>query len=475
MKFQTFWFFVCNRFLVICLALFMCGCQSQWEKPTLAFPGAEGFGKYTQGGRGGEVLVVTSLDDSVSDPAPGTLRHAIQKKGPRTIVFAVSGIIELEGSLDINNDYLTIAGQTSPGGIVLRGASTKISANEVIIRYLRFRLGEIEADSDAAMGIGNKNIIIDHCSFSWSIDETASFYGNRNFTLQYSIISESLNNAGHSKGAHGYGGIWGGAGASFHHNVLAHHSSRNPRINGYRLRPEYPQSDELVDVRNNVIYNWDIKTSYGNEDGRLNLHDNYFKPGPAAGTERFFELTRKAATENFGELYIAGNIMVGNSKLSENNRLGVIARDNSIRKSVPVEKYLRDSPFRLPQWTREAKENAYHTAEKAYSLLVETREVGANRRRSGVFLDSVDRRILREIANASAARGTGIIDSESEVLESWSDYAEQFLGGDEVVDQDLDGLPDEWEKARKINQPNDHDISPVYTNIEIFLNELGAF
>ena len=415
----------------------------------LAFPGAEGFGKYTSGGRGGKVLQVTNLNDQ----GPGSLRAALEQKGPRIVVFAVGGTIPLESPLEIMHGELTIAGQSAPGeGITLKNYPLKVHANNVIIRYLRSRMGDEKGVEDDAISIiGQKDIIVDHSTFSWGTDESASFYDNENFTLQWSIASESLNNSVHKKGEHGYGGIWGGKGASFHHNLLVHHKSRNPRFNGARTKAKNAPELEVVDFRNNVIYNWQANSSYGGERGNHNVVNNYYKWGPATEEGR-----RKRILESwspYGNFFVAGNYVTGYPEVSYNNRLGVEGKN--------PDSSLLEAPVQVVAIPEQSAEEAYRQV---------LAEAGASYRR-----DKLDSRIMEEVRNGKATHGkkkNGIIDTQAEAG-GWP----KLESGQAPADADADGMPDAWEREHKLDPRNAADaaaytLDKAYTNIEVYLNEL---
>ena len=268
---------------------------AQTEVP--AFPGAEGHGRYVTGGRGGEVRHVTTLVDDGKTTTKGTLRWAVNGSAKKIVVFDVGGIIALTKEL-VFGDNTTIAGQTAPEpGITLRYYTVRPGANN-IIRFIRFRRGEEKDVNDGADATWQRNktgIVFDHCSFSWSIDEIASFYDNRNFTMQWCTLGEALANPGHTKGEHSYGGIWGGKGASFHHNFLCHMQNRAPRFCGARYdwggydKTKYGSSiqAEMVDFRNCVMYNWGNGNGCygGTGGGNINIVNNYYKAGPATSNK----------------------------------------------------------------------------------------------------------------------------------------------------------------------------------------------
>jgi hypothetical protein len=418
------------------------------QDATIAFPGAMGGGMYTTGGRGGQVIKVTNLHDS----GEGSFREAIETEGTRTIVFNVSGTIALQSRVNIRHGNLTIAGQTAPGdGICIKGHEVRLDADNIIIRYLRFRPGDIAGEEyDAITGIGQKNIIIDHCSMSWSTDETVSFYDNEHFTLQWCIISESLNNSVHSKGAHGYGGIWGGKNASFHHNLLAHHNSRNPRLQGARSSGE--SALEKAEIIYNIIYNWGSKTMYGGENGRYNIMYNQFIPGPASSWSNGNEILEPY--EPYGKFYLYGNLHTNFPALTTNNWMGV-----SIPETTMPDVHM-DKPFPF------AYEYAHQDSGMVYHDILAY--AGAS-----LVRDAVDERIVREVKARSFTYGNnGIIDSQNET-ESWPLL--QSLPA--LLDTDGDGIPDAWEIRHGLDPNNALDgnlysLNPNYTNLEMYLNEI---
>ena len=382
------------------------------EDLTVAFKGAEGCGKYSLGGRGGKEYVVTSLAD---DGSEGTLRHAVEAEGPRIVTFAVSGDIHLTAPLNIENPYLTILGQTAPGeGITLRDHNVYITADHVIMRYLRMRLGsEAKVEADAVGARHCRYLIIDHCSISWATDENASFYNFADATIQWCIISEALNSSVHHKGKHGYGGIWGGRNVSFHHNLFAHNSSRNPRFDHPRL---YWNNDLLryrgtVDFVNNVVYNWGMKAIYGGEEGWFNVRNNYFRPGPATRTldGEWLDISTSETTSMIpGNFHVSGNrydvsaVRKGNSEGKLPDYVKITGRQRVYEENSKKPFAIRVS---LPE----------QDADAAYKAVL--RSAGASQKR-----DALDRRIISEVKKGLALyKGSvtgipGIIDDEDDVL-----------------------------------------------------------
>ena len=444
-----------------------------------AFPGAEGGGMYVTGGRGGKVYHVTNLNDS----GEGSLRWAVQQKGARTIVFDVAGTIELASRLDIKNGDLTIAGQTAPGGgICLKNYTTYVGADNVIIRFLRFRVGDEgpnAGDSDDAIwGRYQKDIIIDHCSMSWSIDECASFYANRNFTLQWCVMTESMRNCSkHSKGSHGYGGIWGGDNASFHHNLLSNHDSRNPRFDHDYV--SISGSDNIKGPNhfiNNVIYNWGGNSAYGGESGKgsaarqINMINNYYKAGPGSSNRyRIVNPTTKCSNCNSedktdvvpGLFWISGNYMYGSESVTADNWNGVEPDDKARINECKATGYMG------------AHKGTLHSAEGALEAV--TSWAGASLSR-----DAVDKRACTQVAKNSGALIDDIADITSKYGSSWPDLkatADQLAL---VADTDGDGIPDHYEALMGLDKNNAADgpaytidaAAKRYTNLELYLHYL---
>ncbi len=464
-----------------------------------AFPEAQGGGMYSTGARGAynrEIYHVTNLSDS----GIGSLRDAVSKDG-RIIIFDVGGNIKLEKSLNIDKNNITILGQTAPGdGISIDNECVKIHGSNIIIRYLRFRMGSKTKEEDTVTVLNGNNIIIDHCSMSWSIDECLSFYAVKNFTVQWCIISESLNNSIHIKGTHGMGGIWGGINVSAHHNLLASHNNRNPMVGtgatvlSYENRPD---TDGLVDIRNNVIYNWGNSSAYGGQNGvRVNLIGNYYRPGPAtksSGAQRLYLLhgTEKESTslmENGGTtgagkgqlgwsttLFVDKNYIEGAKEVNEDNWLGVKKAKNvgawedswikceSIESGIYVNGELKANDeyiYNYPIITQ--------SPQKAYEEVL--KYAGAS-----IIRDNVDERVINDVINKTAPTGSksglGLIDSPDDV----GGYP-ILKGGEKPLDTDNDGMPDFWEDKNGYDKNNPNDAVNIdkdgYMPIEKYCEEL---
>jgi hypothetical protein len=474
--------FLSFRFLGISLSLTLAMVAFSAQAQLVAFPGAEGFGRLATGGRGGKVVEVTSLDDA----GPGSFRDAFtQFPGePITIVFRVGGIINLKSALKPSRSNVTIAGQTAPGdGICLRNYSFKLHGSNIIVRYLRSRPGNTSGANVAGvygLNMENcRNFIVDHCSMSWSIEEAATFYDNKNSTVQWCLVSESLNSSFNGKGDHGYAGVWGGQYASYHHNLIAHHHSRAIRFNGARAH----DTTAVVDYRNNVIYNWgNMQAAYGNEvlipggSGQLNLVNNYYKGGPATPAARaavIFDITQAYDAANpdkpVATVYAAGNYDAGYPAVTADNWTGIrLHYYPATAANMARFKQAAETPNLVPIITQ--------TAEDAYRAVLDG--AGAN----VPMRDAVDARIVRETRTGTASGSSpggsatyglrqGIIDSQEDVG-GWPVYN----GGAAPADTDHDGMPDAWESAHGLNPANDGDRNSVgasgYTHLEEYLNGL---
>ncbi len=467
---------------------------AQTEKQP-AFPGAEGFGRYVTGGRGGAVYHVTNLEDS----GTGSLRWALSQKGTKTIVFDVSGTIHLKSALSVSNGNVTIAGQTAPGdGICVADYPFTINASNVIIRFMRFRLGNKNVAYHEGDGLGcldQKNIMIDHCSVSWSVDECLSVCGSTDFTVQWCIVSQSMYNAGHSKGNHGYGGNWGGSGASYHHNLVIHHGSRTPR-----LGPRYTtQLDERMDMRNNVIYNWSGNGCYGGEAMTVNIVDNYYKPGPAT-LKRSTAIQQRIAgigirTEEYvqnypdyvptkhiwGDFYVDGNVNATYSAVTNDNwAYGIYPQINGADND-----YLYNATVRDTMKLSEPMDFVYvttHTAEKAYEKVLDYAGASLSR-------DWVDTLMVYDARYGKASYTGSGLSNQPGIINSQEDNKPANAGDDWSawplleskpcpIDTDQDGMPDEWETANGLNPNDAQDGNNVneegYTMLEVYMNSLVA-
>ena len=485
-----------------------------------AFPGAEGHGRYVTGGRGGKVIHVTNLNDS----GTGSFREAV-KSGNRIIVFDVAGVIALKSDLKIG-DNITILGQTAPSpGITLRYYTVQ-PGNNNIIRFLRIRRGEEKNINDGADATWQRNktgIIFDHCSFSWSIDEVASFYDNNNFTMQWCTVAESLTNPGHSKGAHGYGGIWGGKLASFHHNFVGHLMNRGPRFNGARYgwtgytsnkdydtyKWENPVQAENVDFRNCVMYNAQGTCYGGPGGGQINIVNNYYKAGPSHSLSSTTQNGIKVDVSNGKE---RGNqeritlITVSTSSNSDKDHPEFYEMTSryfingntteTTKESVTKNKDWKGVSYDKGTYTYNGeiysadKKNLYgdavehktingvscvkikmdapaptgevttHSAAESFSKVLSYS--GAS-----LYRDEIDARYMEEAKTGTAkykgsiTKSPGIIDKVADV----NGYTEANFGTASRpadFDTDKDGIPDAWELANGLN-PNDGSDALTYS------------
>lgn len=499
------------------------GAFAESEAP--AFPGAEGHGRFVTGGRGGQVIHVTNLNDS----GEGSLRWAISQSGPKTIVFDVSGYIDLKSQLNMTSNT-TIAGQTAPGdGITLRYYTLYFGAcDNVIVRFIRTRRSQIKDvndGADATWGRRRHDIILDHCSFSWSIDEVASFYDNKNFTMQWCTIAEGLANPGHSKGEHSYGGIWGGKDASFHHNFLGYVQNRAPRFNGARYewtgwnkdKYENTVDAERVDFRNNVMYNWGKGNGcYGGPGGGyINMVNNYYKAGPGTKNKTCVtqvsvgnsgNSTNEALRGLCSRYFINGNYVTAASDPDHYDWKGV-KYDSGLKDKDGV-KYMPDPNHKFGEKASyveidgkdhicvkleepiDAGTVTTQDATTAYEKILQY--AGAS-----LYRDATDARYMEETRtgtvtyNGDVAGPTGKKSGTKGIIDFINDpdgtenpktasYPElKYNVRPEGYDTDRDGMPDEWETANGLN-PNDAsdantytvDARGIYTNVEVFLNQL---
>lgn len=440
------------RFKTLCViagVLMACNvCCSASMNGTPAFPGAQGYGAASLGGRGGEVIYVTTLEDydpKIEAPIEGSFRKAVNTKGPRTILFKVSGEIGLKTPLRVQEPYITIAGQSSPGGICIRDSEFGISTHDVIIRYMRFRLGEkMQAEYDAFNFINSYNCILDHCSFSWAIDEVLSASEGTSFhngTFQWCIISEGLAQSYHPKGEHSMGSLLSGdGGLSIHHCLFANNSNRNPRSHYL-----------VLDYRNNVVYNWRAGVCYTRAAPNfINMVGNYFKPGPDTPEAR--ETIAFAPGDDMVNIYLKGNVVDGHPEMTGNDAALVSASKKTIREQL--ETIIVKSEFDMPSVSISSAEDAYQQVLEGAGATLPVR-------------DAVDIRVIEGVRT-----GTGRIINSPNDVGGYPDLSTSKMAPD---DSDGDGMPDVWEIEHGFDPKNPADgksdaDGDGYTNLEEYLN-----
>ncbi len=487
---------IISRCIIAAIALLLIPAEmnAQAKEKQLAFPGAEGFGRYVTGGRGGKVYHVTTLEDNDKE---GSFRYACNQKGARTIVFEVSGTIYLKSGLKVKNGDLTIAGQSAPGdGVCIADYPFEVAANNVIIRYMRFRLGNRQVANHEGDGLGisySSNIMVDHCSVSWSVDECLSICGNTNSTVQWCIVAQPLNDAGHSKGKHCYAGNWGGSGASFHHNLIAHSGSRTPRL-GPKTNT---QTDERMDMRNNVIYNWGGNGCYGGEGMNVNIVNNYYQPGPATmlkGTNiqqriaaigiRTTSYTNHNTNPNdwdvmwhvWGDYYVDGNVNSLHDNVTKDNwtygmynQIDAGGNDGTYT-SKTKDTIKIDEPIDFMEVTT-------HTAEMAYEKVLEN--AGCIMKTGNVWhRDVLDEIVVNDARNGLATFTgdncePGMVNNQNDAG-GWPQLAATAV----KTDTDRDGMPDYWEDQKGLDMNDPKDGNQLYTNgytqLERYLNSIVA-
>ncbi|MFO1021687.1 MAG: chitobiase/beta-hexosaminidase C-terminal domain-containing protein [Planctomycetales bacterium] len=432
--------------LAVCLFSLSVWGVSPDEKLFPAFPGAEGAGAYTPGGRGGKVFLVTTLEDyrpGREKAIPGSLREAIEAKMPRTVLFRNGGTIDLKKELQIENPFITIAGQSAPGGgIALKRYPLEIKTHDVVVRYLRIRPGDLAGKEMDGLSCSAQRVIIDHCSVGWSIDETLSTNGDsQDVTVQWCYITESLNKSKHHKGEHGYGSLISSPGEmSYHHNLYGFHKSRNPR-----------PGDVLLDFRNNLIVGWGIRAGYNRDNVTLmNYVGNFLEPYPYSKLADSAFFTESVPPDARMRIYLADNIHKGTTAGTADNWLLVTPPSGKTREQIEFLKTAK--PLATSTVTTD-------TAEEAREKILKTGGASLPLR------DAVDERITKQVTMHTG----GLINSPDDVG-GWP----ELVAGTPPTDANKDGLPDEWVAKYTLktgeNVPQADPDKDGYTNLEEFLN-----
>lgn len=457
-------------YLIIFVAGFLIILPDVHAQKPVAFPHAEGFGRFSQGGRGGDVYHVTTIEDydpEIETPIVGSLRHAIfTHNRPRTVVFDVSGLIRLKAPINVTNSYLTIAGQTAPGdGITLCDNTFQIKGDEpekkwihdIILRFIRFRHGDVTAKSgDGITSNYVTDYIFDHVSAGWTVDGIHDLRGGGDFTLQWSIYAEALNKSTHYRGnPHAMLGSFRDIkkNISIHHNLMASSRDRHPTLgSGQRA-----DTMAVCDFRNNVVYNWQGGTNLG--EVRHNFLNNYYKPGESSkfGYTQNNPLQIKSSRAENAKGYVRGNYFENApAEFNKDNYTAITYTNSGSYNSTTRAKFEYNQPFVFGEDIPKTQ-----TSSKAYELVLS--HAGAS-----FVRDAVDNRIVNDVKN-----GTGkLLDSQKQVG-GWPEYKSKPA----LQDSDKDGMPDEWEKKNKLNSNDGSDgnkfsLNKNFTNLEVYLNGL---